>query len=283
MSDDLSSRVAIVTGAAGGIGRRIVDGLLSAGGRVFAVDLERNSLDALQAEHGSNRLHCMATDLTDTAAPERILEEAKGVFGRINVLVNNAGIGRSIYTNDIIEGAPAAWSIPSWAWERMFRVNTLSAIYLSNVMVSEFLAQGEGSLVFVTTSLNSMINAGTGPYGPSKAALEAYAAVLVDELSDTPIAVNVVIPGGVVDTPMIPDQANFPRSDFLPPQVMVRPIQYLLSPAGRKVTGWRIRANLWQEMANPIQALQHAGAPIAWSSIASGQRRPLRKHSRFPD
>lgn len=279
MSDDLSSRAAIVTGAAGGIGRRIVDGLLSAGSRVLAVDLERKALDVLQAEHGSNRLHCMAADLADAAAPARILEEAKAVFGRINVLINNAGIGRSIYTKDIIEGAPAAWSIPPWAWEKMFRVNTLSAIHLSNVMVPEFLAQGEGGLVFVTTSLNSMINAGTGPYGPSKAALEAFAAVLADELSETPITVNVVIPGGVVDTPMIPDQANFPRSEFLNPQVMVPPIRYLLSDAGRKVTGRRIRANLWQEMTDPTQALQHAGAPIAWSSIASGQRRVPRRSS----
>jgi 3-oxoacyl-[acyl-carrier protein] reductase len=273
MSNDLSNRTVIVTGAAGGIGRKVVDGLLTAGSRVFAVDLVRDALDVLQVGQGSSRLYCMAADLTDAAAPARILAEAKAVFGSVNALINNAGIGRSIYTRDIIEGSPAAWNIPHWAWEKMFRVNTISAIHLSNAVVPEFLAQGDGSLVFVTTSLNSMINAGTGPYGPSKAALEAFAAALVDELRDTPITVNVVIPGGVVDTPMIPDQRNFARSDFLNPEIMVSPIRYLLSDAGRKVTGWRIRANLWQELTEPARALQHAGAPIAWSSIASGQRR----------
>ncbi len=277
MSDDLSNRTVIVTGAAGGIGLKIVGGLLAAGSRVFAVDLARDALDVLRAGQSSNRLHCMAADLTDAAAPARILAEAKAIFGSVNALINNAGIGRSIYTRDIIEGAPPAWNIEPWAWDRMFRVNTLSAIHLSNMVLPEFLAHGDGSLVFVTTSLNSMINAGTGPYGPSKAALEAFAAVLMDELSDTPITVNVVIPGGVMDTPMIPDQRNFARSDFLSPEIMVSPVRYLLSDAGRKVTGWRIRANLWQELAEPAKALQHSGAPIAWSSIADGQRRTLKK------
>lgn len=274
--EDLSRRTAIVTGAAGGIGRKLVNAILSAGGRVFAVDLSQAGLDALHAENASRRLYSQAVDLTDESAPAQVIEATKAAFGGFDTLICNAGIGRSIYTQDILAGAPSAWDVPRWAWHKMFHVNALSAIQLSNLAIPELLQQEFGSLVFVTTSLDSMINAGTGPYGPSKAALEAYAAILADELKGR-ASVNVLIPGGAVDTPMIPSQGNVRRSEFLNAGVMIPPLMYLLSEEGRSVTGRRIRANLWAASEKQDQALEQASAPIAWVSIAAGQRRQIRQ------
>ncbi|MGE3809769.1 MAG: SDR family oxidoreductase [Gemmataceae bacterium] len=132
-----------------------------------------------------------------------------------------------------------------------------------------------GRIVSVTTSLDSMLNAGTGPYGPSKAALEAYTAVLGNELAGSGTTVNVLIPGGVVDTAMIPPLKGVERGALLPPNVMVQPLLWLLSREADGLNCQRLRASHWDASRPPHEALAAAAAPIAWSAIAAGQRRDL--------
>src|SRR5882757_1070717 len=92
-----TQRVAIVTGAAGGIGRAMTSGLLAAGVRVAGVDRDREPLEALAAtarEQGkATELLTMQTDLTSDSAADEITKAARARFGRIDILVNNAGIG----------------------------------------------------------------------------------------------------------------------------------------------------------------------------------------------
>jgi NAD(P)-dependent dehydrogenase (short-subunit alcohol dehydrogenase family) len=92
-----SQRVAIVTGAAGGIGSAMVRGLLATGIRVAGVDRDREPLEALAAnarEQGKAAdLLTVQTDLTSDSATEEITKAARDRFGRIDILVNNAGIG----------------------------------------------------------------------------------------------------------------------------------------------------------------------------------------------
>src|SRR5208337_3270545 len=92
-----TQRVAIVTGAAGGIGRAMVQGLLSAGIRVAGVDRDREPLEGLAAsarEQGKgSELLTIQTDLTSDSAAEEITKATRDRFGRIDILVNNAGIG----------------------------------------------------------------------------------------------------------------------------------------------------------------------------------------------
>src|SRR5438132_6077190 len=92
-----NERVAIVTGAAGGIGRAMRRGLLAAGIRVAGVDRDRAPLETLAASAGeqgkADDLLTIQTDLTSDAATEEITKATRGRFGRIDILVNNAGIG----------------------------------------------------------------------------------------------------------------------------------------------------------------------------------------------
>ena len=92
-----TQRVAVVTGAAGGIGRAMVRGLLSAGIQVAGVDRDREPLEALAAsgrEQGkADDLLTIETDLTSDSAAEEITKATRDRFGRIEILVNNAGIG----------------------------------------------------------------------------------------------------------------------------------------------------------------------------------------------
>src|SRR6266571_5377352 len=97
-------RVAIVTGAAGGIGRAMTSGLLAAGIRVAGVDRDREPLEALAAaarEHGkAAELLTIQTDLTNDSAADEITRATRARFGRIDILVNNAGIGPGLIRPD---------------------------------------------------------------------------------------------------------------------------------------------------------------------------------------
>src|SRR5580704_10082881 len=92
-----TQRVAIVTGAAGGIGRAMVRGLLAAGNRVAGVDRDREPMEALAAsareEGKADHLLTLQTDLANDVAAGEITEATRDRFGRIDILVNNAGIG----------------------------------------------------------------------------------------------------------------------------------------------------------------------------------------------
>jgi NAD(P)-dependent dehydrogenase (short-subunit alcohol dehydrogenase family) len=99
--------------------------------------------------------------------------------------------------------------------------------------------QGWGRIVNVTTSLGTMLNAGSPTYGPSKAALEALSAIMAKDLDGTGVTVNVLVPG---NTPMISDEAGFDRAKLIQPTVMAPPLIWVVSDAASKVTGRRFLA-----------------------------------------
>ena len=135
--------------------------------------------------------------------------------------------------------------------------------------------QGWGRIVNVTTSLGTMLNAGSPTYGPSKAALEALSAIMAKDLDGTGVTVNVLVPGGVTNTPMM-SKAGFDRAKMIQPEVMVSPLLWLVSDAAAKVTGRRFLGVHWDAALPPEQAAEKAGAPVAWTSIATMPITPSR-------
>jgi NAD(P)-dependent dehydrogenase (short-subunit alcohol dehydrogenase family) len=113
-----------------------------------------------------------------------------------------------------------------------------------------------------------MLRGGFAPYGPAKAALEAWSASLAKELAGSGITVNVVVPGGPADTPMVPQQ-DFPdRAALVPPARMAPPMLHLCSEAGGAITGQRFVAAHWDETRPAAEAVAAAGAPIGWPDLA---------------
>jgi NAD(P)-dependent dehydrogenase (short-subunit alcohol dehydrogenase family) len=273
-------RVAIVTGAAGGIGRAMVRGLLAAGIRVAGVDRDREPLEMLAAsarEQGNaTELLTIATDLTDDAAPDAITKATRGKFGRIDILVNNAGIGPGAIRPDSWQRPLKFWEITPDHWRRFVAVHTTAPLALTNTVVLEMMRQGWGRIVNVTTSLGTMLNAGNPTYGPSKAALEALSAIMAKDLDGTGVTVNVLVPGGMTNTPMISDEAGFDRANLIQPEVMVPPLLWIVSDAAGKVTGRRFLGVHWDPALPPEQAAERAGAPVAWTSIATMPITPSR-------
>src|SRR6266700_1242163 len=275
-----TQRVAIVTGAAGGIGRAMVQGLLAAGVRVAGVDRDREPLEALAASGGErgkgDDFLTVQTDLTSASAADEITRATRARFGRIDILVNNAGIGPGAIRPDSWQRPLKFWEITPDQWRRFVAVHTTAPLALANAVVHEMMRGGWGRIVNVTTSLGTMLNAGSPTYGPSKAALEALSAIMAKDLDGTGVTVNVLVPGGVTDTPMISDEAGFDRDKLIQPEVMVPPLLWLLSEAAGKVTGRRFLGVHWDPAVPPEQAAEKVGAPVAWTSIATMPITPKR-------
>jgi NAD(P)-dependent dehydrogenase (short-subunit alcohol dehydrogenase family) len=273
-------RVAIVTGAAGGIGRAMVRSLLAADIRVAGVDRDRQPLEALAAsarEQGkADDLLTIQTDLTNDPAVDEITRATRSRFGRIDILVNNAGIGPGSIRPDSWQRPLKFWEITPDQWRLFVAVHTTAPLALANAVVPEMMQQGWGRIVNVTTSLGTMLNAGSPTYGPSKAALEALSAIMAKDLDGAGVTVNVLVPGGVTNTPMISDEAGFERASLIQPEVMAPPLVWLVSHAAGKVTGRRFLAVHWDTGLPPEQAAEKAGAPVAWTSIATMPITPSR-------
>src|SRR5215470_17065691 len=242
-------RVAIVTGAAGGIGRAMTRALLAAGFLVAGVDRDRDPLEALAAsarEQGkAAELLTIAVDLTDDSAVDAITKATRVKFDGIDILVNNAGIGPGAIRPDSWQRPLKFWEIRPDQWRRFVAVHTTAPFALTNSVVPEMMRQGWGRIVNVTTSLGTMLNTGNPTYGPSKAALEALSAIMAKDLDGTGVTVNVLVPGGVTNTPMISDEAGFDRNKLIQPEVMVPPLLWLVSDTAGKITGRRFLAVHW--------------------------------------
>ncbi len=273
-------RVAIVTGAAGGIGRAMTRGLLAAGIRVAGVDRDPDPLEALATsarEQGrAAELITIQTDLTTDTAADEITEATRARFGRIDILINNAGIGPGAIRADSWERPLKFWEVTPDQWRRFVAVHTTAPLALANAVVPEMMRQGWGRIVNVTTSLGTMLHAGYPTYGPSKAALEALSAIMAKDLDGTGVTVNVLVPGGITNTPMIADNAGFARAGMIQPEIMAPPLVWLVSDAAGNVTGRRFLAIHWDSTLPPEQAAEKAGAAVAWTSIATMPIRPSR-------
>jgi NAD(P)-dependent dehydrogenase (short-subunit alcohol dehydrogenase family) len=271
MSD--KQRSAIVTGAAGGIGRAMVGSLLSAGLRVAAVDRTAEGLAALadsarERQQGANLLTIEA-DLAQDEAIDRIVAAARARFGTIDILVNNAGVGQATLRTDNRQNPIRFWEVTPDQWRLFVAVHTNAPMALSRALVHDMMRQKWGRIVNVTTSLGTMIRDGSPTYGPSKAALEAFSAIMAKDLAGSGVTVNVLVPGGVTNTGMIPAAAPYARDDMIQPEVMAPPLVWLLSDAASGVTGRRFLGVHWDPALPPEQAAAKAGAPVAWTDIAT--------------
>ena len=274
-----AQRVAVVTGAAGGIGRVLVRGLVQKGYRVAASDLSRDGLAALAASlpGQDGNLLTIPADLTSDGGAAEIIAAGRDRFGRIDILVNNAGVGQATLRAGNWQQPLKFWEVAPEDWRRFVAVHTTAPLSLTRALVHDMAAAGWGRVVNVTTSLGTMIRAGSPSYGPSKAALEALSAIMAKDLDGTGVTVNVLVPGGVTNTPMVPQEAGFDRQKMIQPEIMAPPLLWLVSDQAGDVTGRRFLAVHWDASLPPRQAAEKAGAPVAWTSIATMPIEPTRR------
>jgi NAD(P)-dependent dehydrogenase (short-subunit alcohol dehydrogenase family) len=270
MAGTLEGKVAIVTGAGRGLGRAMTLGLLAAGARVAAVELDAEALEDMRAvaedAHAGERLLDIAGDVTYDSAAPKIVRVAIERFGRIDVLVNNAGI-----STGLIRGGEQVtgklWETTPEEFRRVIEVNVIAAFLMTRAVLPTMLVQRWGRVINVTTSLDTMWRSLMQPYGGSKAANEALLCALAQELEGTGVTANVLVPGGAVDTRLVPRSMAPDRSVLIPPEVMVPPLLWLCSAASDGVTGQRFIAVRWDKSLQPAEAAKKAGAPAAWQQL----------------
>ncbi len=272
MSTELEGKVVLVTGAAGGFGRVIARAFVEAGARVGLCDVNANAVVALaaefEAEFGDGRALALPADIGDPAACTAVVGRLAERFGGLHVLVNNAALSQGVVSNDYFTRTVQIEDIPDDLWQKFMAVNLSGAFFLARAAVPLFRQQGWGRIINVTTSFLTMIRAGFAPYGPSKAALEAWSSCLAGELEGSGITVNVVVPGGPADTAMVPVESGFDRSQLVAPQRMAPPILWLCGEAGGRITGARFLAVDWDPESPPVDPGVLA-APIAWPGLGA--------------
>jgi NAD(P)-dependent dehydrogenase (short-subunit alcohol dehydrogenase family) len=267
----LNGKVAIVTGAAGGIGAVLVHALLAEGAKVAALDVSARGLAELKssaAAEDADALLIRSTDISDYAACEAAVASTIKELGGLHILINNAAIGMGAIRQDHMLKPIAIQEIAPDMWQRFVAVNFSGAWNMTRASIAPMLDQRWGRIIAVTTSFFTMLRAGFQPYGPTKAGLEAMALGHSVEFKGSGVTVNVVVPGGPADTPMVPLESGFARKDLIPPAVMAPPIVWLCSQAANAITGNRYVASHWDTSVAPEQAEQRCRAPIAWPDLA---------------
>ncbi|MCY3670211.1 MAG: SDR family NAD(P)-dependent oxidoreductase [Alphaproteobacteria bacterium] len=268
MSGELEGRVAVVTGAAGGIGREFVSGLLGAGAKVAALDIDEGRLGALEADASGGRLMTARVDISSYAGCEAAVGQVAERLGPPDILVNNGAMGMGVIRADHMTNLVEIHEIDPEVWDRMVAVNLSGAWYMTRAAVGSMLDRGWGRIVNVTTSFFTMLRGRFHPYGPAKSGLEAMSAGHAAEFADRGVTVNVVVPGGPTDTPMVPEESGIDRALMVRPSAMVPPVLWLCSGEGGAWTGHRYVAGNWDAAAAPALAAEGCRAPIAWPELA---------------
>ena len=189
---DLSGRVAIVTGASRGIGRATALALARQGASVVAAARGEHA-DAVAAaiEAAGGRAVAVAVDVTDPASVERMAARAAERFGRVDVLVNNAGITRD----------QLMLRMKRDDWDAVVATNLTAAYTCVQAVLRPMIKQRAGRIITISSVVGQAGNAGQANYAASKAGLIGFSKALALEVASRGITVNVVAPG-LVETDM---------------------------------------------------------------------------------
>jgi len=204
---DLNGRVALVTGAGGGVGRALTDSLAAEGMALSLLDVDGDSLaataQAVRDSGGGVHVRTTVVDVADAVAVAAAVSATVEQFGSVDLLCSNAGILRP----------GAVWEQPPEVWARIVGVNLLGTVNLVAAALPHMLERGAGHIVMTigATALFTAPFSPPGSYAVSKHALLAYAETLFEELTvlNAPVGVSVLCPTGVrsaiAGTPAVAD------------------------------------------------------------------------------
>lgn len=217
---DLSGKVAIVTGAGRGIGKAIALALSRAGARVAIAARSETELRAVAEEIRSNGGDALvlATDVTREDEMERLVKQTLKEWNSIDVLVNNAGWGK---TASVIHGATEDW-------DRTFQINLRAPMILSRFVLPKMIERKSGAIVNIGSISGKAGAANTAAYSASKFGVIGFTQSLFEEVREHGIKVAVILPG-FVDTPLIPQTKRLDRTKMIRPEDVADAVLFILS------------------------------------------------------
>ncbi len=189
---DLSGKVAIVTGASRGIGRAVAVLLASRGAQVVAAARGDHAAATVAAiRDAGGRADVASLDVTDTRSVEAMVGGALERHGRVDVLVNNAGIVRD----------QLLLRMKREDWDQVMATNLTAAFACAQVVIRPMIKQRGGRIISISSVVGQAGNAGQTNYAASKAGLIGFSKALAREVASRNVTVNVVAPG-LIDTDM---------------------------------------------------------------------------------
>ncbi len=191
MAGKLDSKVAIVTGASSGIGEASAIALAAQGAEVVIAARRAERLEALakRIEASGGKALPIVTDLTDETQARNLVQKANADYGRVDILINNAGLALS----GDIDGADIS------DWQRMIDINLLGVLYVTHAALPIFKTQGVGHIVNISSVAGRTARAGIGVYNLTKWGINGFSEALRQEVYKDNIRVTIVEPG-MVDT-----------------------------------------------------------------------------------
>jgi NAD(P)-dependent dehydrogenase (short-subunit alcohol dehydrogenase family) len=185
----LQDKVALVTGAGNGIGKAIALGMAAEGASVAASDIDfaaaQKTVEAMAAQ--TNRALAIEADCGDVASINRMIEKTVAEFGRLDVIVNNAGVTRYAYVMDLTEAD----------WDRIHRVNAKGVFFCLQRAAKQMIDQGSGGRIINIASIAGRGHPGSSnvAYAASKGAVMAMTMLSAHQLGRHNINVNAICPG----------------------------------------------------------------------------------------
>ena len=260
---DLTGRVVIVTGGSRGLGRAMGWGLLAHGAKVVLAGQDNaritQTAHEAEAEFGKSNVLGRRCDVRSQTDCDGLVQTTLDVFGKVDVLVNNAALGQRYVGDSPKSASTKFWEADPERWRDAIDVNVTGGFYMARAVTPHMLAQGWGRIVNVTTSLGTMQRKLNSPYGVTKSAMEAATLIWSQELDGTGVTVNSLIPGSAARTDMVFNA----RGTLLEPEVMVPPILWLASNLSDGFTGGRYVAKEWDSSLAPTDAaIKAREAPV---------------------
>jgi NAD(P)-dependent dehydrogenase (short-subunit alcohol dehydrogenase family) len=264
----LAGRVAVVTGAASGMGRVMARALAAAGAKIAGVDVDAAGLDGLAVEpvFAGTFLKAVA-DVSKTADCRHTVDQVLETFGALDILINCAGISMSTAAGQQDARIKFFEADPE-GWQRILTVNAVGAFLMARFAAQPMIERGWGRIINVTTSFDTMLAAGLSAYGASKAALEASCVSFAKDLEGTGVTVNILVPGGPTDTPGFFPPGKPRPAVLLDPAIMGAPVVWLASPQSDGISACRFIARDWDQSLPPAEAAARVRAPAAWPTLA---------------
>ncbi len=234
---DFSRRTVIVTGAGRGIGEALAAAFAQAGAAVYLVDVDEDVLQATATAVGGTPV---AADVARTTEVEQVVARAVADTGRVDVVVNNAGILRD----------RVLWKLDDEDWDAVLGVHLGGTFRFTRACTPHFREQGYGRVINVTSYTGLRGNAGQSAYAAAKAGIIGFTKTAAKELARFGVTVNAISPNA--DTRMIasiPEDkraqiaAQIPLGRFAAPQEICAAVTFLASEEAGYVTGAVLRVD----------------------------------------
>lgn len=235
----------LVTGASSGLGRAMARALLEGGATVALASRPGPRLDAAVSALApfGPRVWALGLDVRDEASVARARRWVDRRWGALDVLINNAGLGmRTVNPRFMVEPEPF-YAVSPDGFRAVIDTNLTGYFLVARAFAPPMVQAGRGKIINISMNHETMRRRGFVPYGPSRAGAESLSYIMAEDLADTGVTVNLLLPGGAADTGMIPDDTRAELSrPLLAPEIMAAPIRFLASAASDGVTGQRFIA-----------------------------------------